>query len=253
MTDREKLIELLHNPDMPIDCEWTESISAQYPFFTLPVELALTRSNALSPEQKKTYMQQIALNAGDRDTLFRLTDHDSSQWDNFYPQEESQSTVSTVAAIDTFLDKYGNINPQEEEILNKLIFNPTPDYAQLLSEEEEKSLPDLSEPPADEQDALINAFILKSKEQQGHFPSSSLDQDKQPLTADDTPISTPETTDSSLLSESLAKIYIKQHKYSKAYEIIHNLSLNFPEKSIYFADQLRFLRKLIIIQQYSNK
>ncbi|MDE6268250.1 MAG: hypothetical protein K2M04_04115, partial [Muribaculaceae bacterium] len=54
--------------------------------------------------------------------------------------------------------------------------------------------------------------------------------------------------DDSLLSESLAKIYIRQHDYVRAYEIIERLNLNFPEKSIYFADQLRFLRKIIDIQ-----
>ncbi len=254
MTTEEKLIELLNNPDATIDTEWLETISEQYPFFSLPTELALTRLPNLSSEQKKSYMQQIALNAGDRDTLFRLIDNNQSQWDDFYPEEEKGSTISTTVAIDTFLDRYGNINPQEEEILNKLIFNPTPDYAQLLSEEEESSIPDLSETSTDSQDALINAFIVKSKEQQGHFPTSSTTEDKaELLPIDNTPVSTPEVTDTSLLSESLAKIYIKQHKYSKAYEIIHSLSLNFPEKSIYFADQLRFLRKLIIIQQHSNK
>ena len=56
----------------------------------------------------------------------------------------------------------------------------------------------------------------------------------------------------SMLSESLAKIFIKQHRYDKAFEIISQLSLNFPEKSIYFADQLRFLQKLIINQKYKN-
>ncbi|MDE5573889.1 MAG: tetratricopeptide repeat protein, partial [Muribaculaceae bacterium] len=52
-----------------------------------------------------------------------------------------------------------------------------------------------------------------------------------------------------LLSQSLAKIYVKQHRYDKAYEIISQLSLNYPEKSCYFADQLRFLKKLMITQQ----
>ena len=49
-----------------------------------------------------------------------------------------------------------------------------------------------------------------------------------------------------LLSESLAKIYIKTRRYEQAYEILNGLSLRFPEKSRYFADQLRFLRKLIL-------
>jgi predicted Zn-dependent protease len=47
-------------------------------------------------------------------------------------------------------------------------------------------------------------------------------------------------------TETLARIYIKQGKYSKALEIIKRLSLVDSEKSDYFADQIRFLEKLII-------
>ena len=47
-------------------------------------------------------------------------------------------------------------------------------------------------------------------------------------------------------SETLAKIYIKQKNYGKALEIIRKLNLIYPEKSRYFADQIRFLEKLII-------
>ena len=47
-------------------------------------------------------------------------------------------------------------------------------------------------------------------------------------------------------TEALAKIYIKQGRYEKAREIIGMLNLKNPKKSTYFADQLRFLDKLII-------
>ena len=59
--------------------------------------------------------------------------------------------------------------------------------------------------------------------------------------------------DDSLLSESLAKIFIKQGRYERAFEIITNLSLNFPKKSVYFADQLRFLQLLIKNQHYQQQ
>ncbi|MFC2711090.1 MAG: tetratricopeptide repeat protein, partial [Hoylesella oralis] len=34
--------------------------------------------------------------------------------------------------------------------------------------------------------------------------------------------------------------------YSKALEIIQQLNLNYPKKNAYFADQMRFLEKLIL-------
>ena len=61
-----------------------------------------------------------------------------------------------------------------------------------------------------------------------------------------TPKSVPDDLDDSCFTETLAKIYIKQHRYDKALEIIKKLSLNYPKKNAYFADQIRFLEKLII-------
>lgn len=52
--------------------------------------------------------------------------------------------------------------------------------------------------------------------------------------------------DDSYFTETLARIYVKQRRYEKALQIIKNLSLKYPEKNVYFADQIRFLEKLII-------
>lgn len=46
-------------------------------------------------------------------------------------------------------------------------------------------------------------------------------------------------------TETLARIYIKQKKYEQAVEIFRSLMLKNPEKSIYFADRIRFLEKVI--------
>ena len=49
-----------------------------------------------------------------------------------------------------------------------------------------------------------------------------------------------------ILTETLAGIYIKQGKFENAIKIIRQLSLKYPKKNRYFADQIRFLEKLII-------
>ncbi len=46
-------------------------------------------------------------------------------------------------------------------------------------------------------------------------------------------------------TESLAKVYIKQGDYGKAFEIISQLNLKNSQKNVYFADQMRFLEKAI--------
>ena len=67
-----------------------------------------------------------------------------------------------------------------------------------------------------------------------------------------TPNVIPDDLDDSYFTETLAKIYIRQQRYEKALEIIRRLNLKYPKKNAYFADQIRFLEKLIINDK-SNK
>ena len=67
-----------------------------------------------------------------------------------------------------------------------------------------------------------------------------------------TPDAVPDDLDDSYFTETLAKIYIRQQRYEKALEIIRKLNLKYPKKNAYFADQIRFLEKLIINDK-SNK
>ncbi|TAI48065.1 hypothetical protein [Flagellimonas allohymeniacidonis] len=49
---------------------------------------------------------------------------------------------------------------------------------------------------------------------------------------------------SQLMTETLAKVYLEQKKYKKAIQAFKILSLKYPEKSGFFADQIRAVKKL---------
>ncbi|MCM1413527.1 MAG: hypothetical protein NC111_00925 [Bacteroides sp.] len=225
------------------DLDAVNAVLDRYPYFTVPAALLL-RDAQLDESVRRQLQARIAINAADSATLMALTDPEGRRMAEFYPSEETPVTPSTENALDTFLDQYGSSDPKETELLERLIFNPVPDYSQVLAEQAREE----AEGPVSEQDALLDAFLAKqgNAARQAEEKQATEDRQQHRTTMAEAEADAP-------LSESLAKIYVKQQRYDKAYEIIYQLSLNNPKKSIYFADQLRFLKKLIYIQQARKK
>lgn len=230
--------------------EWLDEAAKKYPYFTLPALLYL-RNNKDFEGLDEDVLGRLAVSSPDRKALYDILGENAEKFLSFYPPEPEPKQLDTDSTLETFISTYGNTDEKELEILNKMIFNPIPDYAQMLAAEEERSKPTEGD-SHDDKDELINRFILKSKERPGYFPTEASENEVVEQEVKSEPIDAPVVTDDSMLSESLAKIYIKQRKYSKALEIIKTISLKFPEKSIYFADQIRFLRKLIKTENIKN-
>ena len=144
-----------------------------------------------------------------------------------------------MSLLDSFLE--GRENGSSD--LNNIGAVPT-DYvsAYLSSATEQDSAADKAIRSKTEQ--LLDAFLSAGNERPSFnlVPSSDVDDTSAP---DDEP----EKLDDSCFTPTLAQIYLKQRRYDKALEIIRSLYLNFPNKSIYFADQIRYLEKLIRINQ----
>ena len=210
----ELLREIIEGSHVPTAAE-AEELSRIWPACLVPDAALLLQGDA---EDGTAAKARIAAGLGDRDALFRLLGKDGDVFDNFYP-DPRHTAPSTEDTIDAFLGKFSHGDPSREaKAAEQAIFNPAPDdYLSSLAAEQ-------SEPAPAEDIAPAAEDAPKTEPQQ---------------TAAEPPAP-------ASLSESFARVMIKNRTYSKALEIIQAISLNNPEKSAYFADQIRFLKKLII-------
>lgn len=156
----------------------------------------------------------------------------------------------TLTLIDDFIDDAGaTTTPIRHKPTSA---DATTDYTAFLCEMEDIA-PD-PVPAAEEQageernrrrETLVDTFIEKNEK----------------ITLKEEPEYTPELAEEGengeigedFFTETLARIYIRQGRYEKAAEIIRRLNLVNPRKNVYFADQIRFLEKLIVNNKHKNK
>ncbi len=144
----------------------------------------------------------------------------------------------TYSLIDSFLSS----NPEEEASARKRKARPTVDAAtdyisyMLQIEEDANTEAESKEVPITYAQQILDDFLEQGKITIQEHPDEELQKPQ---------IDSGTTKENEVLTETLARIYIKQGKYDKALEIIRRLSLKYPKKNRYFADQIRYLEKLI--------
>jgi hypothetical protein len=172
-----------------------------------------------------------------------------------HPDDEHVGAISTPKETSAVASKPKSANaksaqPAQPEVIKKDNTQKerlVTDYARYLSDQPEA---DVQVEPMDGQD-LIDKFLENSKWNEGApkikpmapvFEDSDQVDESGVLSILDHPeFQLPEDS----FTETLARIYLKQKRYSRAVEIFKSLCLKYPEKSAYFADQIRFLEKLI--------
>ena len=228
------------------------NLVALYPYYQPARLLMLKNMYLLHDASFDEELRRAAVYITDRKVLFNLVEasHYEVKTAAPKPRTEADGENRTLSIIDNYLDTADKEQPQPEDD-NKT--KPTPadaavDYVAYLMkiESEEEKAQQESSPQMKGQD-LIDSFINKEGGK---------------ITLQDTPTYVPQTEnteeeqnegDEGYFTETLAQIYIKQGRYSKALEIIQRLNLNYPKKNAYFADQIRFLQKLIINNKYNKQ
>ncbi|MCQ2246220.1 MAG: tetratricopeptide repeat protein [Bacteroidaceae bacterium] len=229
------------------------SLLARFPYYQSARLLFLWNLYLLHDKSFGDELKKAAIFVSDCRVLFNLIEGKNYQIEpherTLKEEAETQNSDRTISLIDQFLSTL----PKDPEKGSAVPVNPASDYVAYLMQMED-ALPAAEQEPGDRTDHLIDSFI------QTHQPDVRIDLTNIPATEDDAQSKnmqseqSSENTDDSAaiveddgcLTETLARIYIKQQRYSKALEIIRRLSLKNPKKNAYFADQMRFLEKLII-------
>ena len=211
---------------------------ARYPYFQTVRLLYLKNLFLLHDITFGEELRRAALYIADRKVLFYLIEGERFTITPSEGKEKSSDLLGldrTLSLIDAFLAG----QPEEEQKdITQLPMDITTDYTSYLLTETEEAVP-VEEIPSLKGQDLIDTFLENNSDEP---PLSSQERADEPEPEE----KEPEPEDESYFTETLAKIYVKQQRYSKALEIIKKLNLKYPKKNAYFADQIRFLEKLII-------
>ena len=231
------------------------SMLALYPYFQTARLLLLQNLYLLHDPSFDAELRRAAIYITDRRVLFQMIEAAhyrlrTPQVQTKKAENEEERENRTISLIDNFLDSIPKDDDTDAE--NKPKRKPTPadaavDYVAYLLESETDDDKAEDVPQLIGQD-LIDSFINndKTKIVLPEDPQLSPDLELETENEEKEP-------DEGFFTETLARIYIKQGRYSKALEIIQRLSLQYPKKNAYFADQIRFLKKLIINSNNKNK
>ena len=232
------------------------SLLALYPYFQTARLLLLQNLYLLHDPSFDEELRRSAVYVTDRKVVFNLVEAahyrlrvaEKTKQKKAEEREDKTNSSRTISLIDQFLDSIPADTENGKDKTTRKKRKPTPadaaiDYvAYLLEIENEDGNEVVDESPAMKGQDLIDNFInnengkIELKDEPEYLPDLEANEKKE--------------GDEKYFTETLAQIYIKQGRYSKALEIIKRLNLNYPKKNAYFADQIRFLEKLIINNKY---
>jgi predicted Zn-dependent protease len=211
-----------------------KQIIADFPYFHAARMLYLKNLAVLNDIRLDVELKKMAIHIPDRMKLFLLLENEWYTRTSVKAKKDDKFSL-----IEDFLLSTGNDFATDELRYDMPL---SLDYTYKLLE-------DGQSPDSEPGDRSYQGLIDSLAENRGAHAKKEPVTDENDVSDADDDFDTPNKislSNEAYFTETLAQIYIRQKRYEKALEIISKLSLKYPEKNIYFADQIRFLEKLII-------
>ncbi len=211
---------------------------SKYPCFDVARLLLLKNLYILHDIDFGKEMRRAALFLKDRRMLFDLMREYGNPAAPEIPQEQENPGVDrTMELIDAFL---GTL-PADSFSLEAEGAAAIDYAAAYLSDKE-----DVAESPKLRGQDLIDKFLEGDDEKISLILSGESDEPAvETVQEPPVPEKVEKEPETPTFTETLANIYLKQGKYDKALEILKRINLEYPNKNRYFADQIRFLEKIV--------
>ena len=214
-----------------------EKITYRYPYFQSAYAHYLKTLKAQEQYNYDLILRKTAVLSPERETLHQWLEKDLEK-EIMQPLEVIRNKVvdkaipKTSATDETQIIKEKPIKkgkPKKKEMPVAMTYADWVIYSskgKIPQEEKKNSL--------DEKIALIDTFL----ENRPKIPPVRQDQPKVDLSANN------EFNKEELMTETLAKVYLQQKKFKKALYAYQILSLKYPEKNSFFADQIKNIKQL---------
>ena len=225
------------------------ALLAQYPYYQTARLLLLQNLYLLHDTSFDEELRQAAIYITDSKVIFnlieaghyRLRNNTANELPTNKPEQPANRTISLIDRFLNSLPEEGKTKEGEPKPRKPTPADAAVDYVAYLLETS------MDEEQQDDQQPLMKGQNLIDNFINNEGGSFTLKDDPEFFPQlDENGKSDEKEEEEGYFTETLARIYIKQGRYSKALEIIKRLNLIYPKKNAYFADQIRFLEKLII-------
>ena len=209
------------DPINPLQLNALESLVRDYPYFHLVQPYLLKAIQQQKHEEFDKMLSQVAISTFDRSLIYSFLENDESSFN-----KKSEKTVLPIEEDISFEIKESEI--KEVILPTTMRFSEWAHFLQTQKQEDKNK-------KMDEKFQLIDAFLAKEP---GRFLPDIDEKNKEDLSE------LSWASSDELMTETLAKVFVKQKKYDKALQAYQILRLKYPEKNSFFADQIKTIKRL---------